>query len=73
MNAYDDARVDGAKTLGDSYRHCERDPEAFIAGCQYALDSVLSKVEHLGIPVSSAYIDSIAAEVLRRAIRGEPQ
>ena len=73
MSAYDDARVEGAKTLGDAYRHHRRDPEAFVAGVQYALDKVTREFDRFGVPGDAAYVDRLAADLLERAKAGEPQ
>lgn len=73
MSDYDDARVEGAKTLGDAYRHVRRDPDAFVAGAQYALDSMLKELETVsGSPVRD-YHDHLATRILERAKAGEPQ
>lgn len=74
MTAYDDARVEGAKTLGDAYRHHRRDPDAFVAGAQYALDAVLAEQEHrlAGLPLSATILDRLAAGVLEQAKAGDP-
>jgi hypothetical protein len=44
---YLEARVEGAKTLAESYEHYQARPECFIAGVQYALDHILSRTQGL--------------------------
>lgn len=73
MSRYDDARVENAKTLGDTYEHVARDHDAFVAGCQYALDSMLRALEGLDGQLRREYNEHRAAEILERAKAGEPQ
>lgn len=75
---YDEVRRDEYATLGDSYRMCRQDPEAFAAGVQYALDRLNSPsgpAADLRIisSLTADYLLSWSAEILTRALRGEPQ
>lgn len=44
---YLEARVEGAKTLAESYEHYYQSPECFVAGVQYALDRMLARTQDL--------------------------
>lgn len=76
---YTAVRRDEYATLGDAYRMCEQDPEAFAAGVQYALDKITGNsgpLADLGGPFFDAAQRSLrltAAEILTRALTGEPQ
>lgn len=67
-----DARVEGAKTLSDSYRHCQKDQEVFVAGVQYALDHMLKSLESMTMG-SLELEHAVAIGILEKAKRGEPQ
>lgn len=73
--AYDAARVENAKTLGDAYAHVARDHGAFVAGAQYALDRLLGDAERLtNVPLGYlSWLDTLATDTLERAKAGEPQ
>lgn len=77
--AYDNVRRPEYSTLGDSYRMCRQDPEAFVAGVQYALDKVnntssgLAEIVGINNPGLVAFMDQWSAEILQRAIDAEPQ
>jgi hypothetical protein len=74
---YGAVRRDEYSTLGDAYRMCRQDPEAFAAGAQYALDKMHAEWERymMGIiPAHTAeFLSSRATEILQRALDGEPQ
>lgn len=73
-NPYTAVRRDEYATLGDAYRLCRQDPEAFAAGAQYALDKLNSHsgpIQDTG--VLGDYLRSWSAEILTRALNGEPQ
>lgn len=76
---YAAVRRDEYSTLGDAYRMCRQDPESFAAGAQYALDRITGNsgpLSGLGGPVFDAAQRSVrfsAAEILQRALDGEPQ
>jgi hypothetical protein len=79
---YLDARVEGAKTLADSYKNYKRSPTAFVAGVQYALDKLLSASDRFNLPYPAAGVDEVvtvqmlhllAVDILEKAKRGEPQ
>lgn len=42
---YEAARINGAKTLAESYDHYKTRPECFTAGVQYALDRMLGQAD----------------------------
>jgi hypothetical protein len=83
IQRYKQARVDGAKTAGDSYRHYLNNPEAFVAGVQYALDRVLSQskryynlpypADGVGDVVTVHMLHVMGVDILEKAKRGEPQ
>jgi hypothetical protein len=71
---YGEVRRDEYSTLGDAYRMCRQDPEAFAAGAQYALDRLTN--EHNGLTLEQhkrEFLLLTAAETLTRALAGEPQ
>ena len=76
---YTAVRRDEYSTLGDAYRMCRQDPEAFAAGAQYALDKItgasgpLSDLRGTVFDAAQRAIRSAAAEILQRALDGEPQ
>lgn len=76
---YSDVRRDEFSTLGDAYRMCRQDPEAFAAGAQYALDKMTGASGPLCDLRGGIYdmvhrsIRSAAARILTRALEGEPQ
>lgn len=76
---YAAVRRDEYSTLGDAYRMCRQDPEAFAAGAQYALDRITGNsgpLSDLHGPVFDVARQSLrlsAAETLQRALDGEPQ
>lgn len=72
-DVYDLERVEGMKTLGDAYRHCRRDQDAFVAGAHYALDKMLNSLADLDGQLRRDYNAARAADILRRAKAGEPQ
>lgn len=52
-------------TLGDAADRFRRDPDAFTAGAQYALDSMTGTIDRLLMdPNTSEYLISRAAEIL---------
>jgi hypothetical protein len=64
---YDLVRKAEHATLGDSYERLQRDPDAFTAGAQYALDHMLSRtVETINLFGESAgsLLVSQAADIL---------
>jgi hypothetical protein len=74
VQQYMNARVEGAKTLADAYRHCAENADVFVAGVQYALDKMLSGYENTGFnDVSLRYLYSLGIDILEKAKRGEPQ
>lgn len=76
-DSYSAVRREEFSTLGDAYRMCRQDPEAFAAGAQYALDKMHAEWETYMkglIPDHTAkYLSNRAAEILQRALDGEPQ
>lgn len=74
---YGAVRRDEYSTLGDAYRMVRQDPEAFAAGAQYALDKMHAEWEQYlkGVIAdhTAEYLSNRAAEILQRAIDGEPQ
>jgi len=70
---YEDARVEGAKTVRDSYLHYETNPDSFIGGVQYALDLMMKGLERTTVDTNLVVEYAIALEILERAKRGEPQ
>lgn len=76
---YTEVRRPEYSTLGDAYRMCEKHPEAFAAGAQYALDKLTGNsgpLSDLRGGVFDRLQDSLrisAAEILTRALNGEPQ
>lgn len=79
--AYLDARVKGAKTMAEAYSQHAKDPEVFVAGVQYALDSLLKHTDMFNLPypalgeevVSRYMLHMEAVNILEKAKRGEPQ
>lgn len=71
---YLDARVEGATTLADAYNWHAEYPEVFVAGVQYALDKMLSRMDAVA---EAFHIDDAmhnhAIDILEAAKRGEPQ
>jgi hypothetical protein len=72
---YLNARVEGAKTVAEAYSHHHRDPEAFVAGVQYALDKLLGSNNWDVLKTFSMdkWAANVAVDILERAKRGEPQ
>lgn len=75
---YESVRRDEYATLGDAYRLCRRDPGAFAAGVQYALDKLNSSSGpaadlRITSPHTADYLLRWSAEILQRALDGEPQ
>lgn len=81
VQAYLDARVEGAKTLSDAYYHVKENPEVFVAGVQYALDKILASSDRYGIfwtalnqhGMTIEMLHAEAFDILEKAKRGEPQ
>ncbi|SHU99021.1 hypothetical protein [Mycobacteroides abscessus] len=76
--SYDDVRRPEFSTLEDAYRMCRKDPEAFAAGAQYALDKITGSsgpLSGIGGVFERAHesLERSAAEILTRALNGEPQ
>lgn len=77
-DVYGAVRIEDYSTLGDSYRMCAQDPAAFAAGAQYALDKITGNsgpLSGIGGVFEQAHqsLRVSAAEILTRALRGEPQ
>ena len=69
MSAYDDARRSEHATLRAAMDRLNRDEDAFTAGVQYALDTVLNRTPDMnGI---GPYLDALAADLLGSVHRGE--
>lgn len=67
---YQNERVEGAKTLSDSYWHLEKDSEVFIAGVQYALDHLLECMSEYS--TGTLLLEHIVAtNILKNAKKGE--
>lgn len=67
MSAYDDVRRDKHGTLGDAHARFVRDEDAFTAGVQYALDTMLARTGNIiGVfsPQLPVYLDGEAATIL---------
>lgn len=66
---YLEARIEGAKTLAESYEHYQSRPECFLAGVQYALDHMLNRTVGVLEPYDQFLIAS-ALEILTNAKNG---
>ena len=67
MSAYDEVRRSEHSTLDDAADRFERDPDAFTAGAQNALDRLLN---HLSRLPSDLYIETVAADILKAVHEG---
>ena len=67
MSAYNAVRRPEHSTLGDAAERFERDPDAFTAGAQNALDRLLYR---FGDPCIETYIETVAADILKAVHEG---
>lgn len=75
---YGEVRRPEYGTLGDGYRMYNKCPDAFVAGAQYVLDKLNSThgpvvTVSYSSPEMAEYLNGWSAEILRRALEGEPQ
>ena len=67
MSAYNEVRRPEHSTLGDAAERFERDPDAFTAGAQNALDRLLNRLSRLP---GDLYIETVAADILEAVHEG---
>ena len=68
---YQHSRRDEHSTLGDVADRFKRDRDAFTAGAQYALDSMVSASDRWPDGITSKWVNSHAETILDRVHTGE--
>jgi hypothetical protein len=67
MSDYSEERLDVHSTMGDANERFQRDSDAFTAGVQFALDTMLNRMDRtvrIISPQSADSIESTATEIL---------
>jgi hypothetical protein len=67
---YEHSRRDEHSTLGDAADRFKRDRDAFTAGAQYALDSMVSAADHWPDGITASWVILHAETVLDRVHTG---
>lgn len=61
---YDSVRKYEHSTLSDATERFARDSDAFTAGVQYALDTLMNRTAGVAVSLSSEYVEAVAAAIL---------
>lgn len=67
---YQHSRRDDHATIGDALERFERDQDAFTAGAQYALDSMVGSTHFAPHGITAKWVESHAETILDRVHTG---